>query len=103
MTTDQQTNDSNDCVDWVERAVTGNYIKYYDYSEFTNMKEINNGPVGSIFRTNWRETDTHLVVKSSYKLTVKEVVNEVFINEFINQLLLFEPVNKKFERKKRKC
>src|SRR6266511_1795144 len=97
MTTDKQTNDSNDYVDWVEKAVTENYIKYYDYSEFTNMKEINNGSVGSIFRAKWKGTDTLLVIKSSYKLTVKEIVNEVFIYKFINQLLLFEPVNKKFE------
>ena len=52
MTINKQTKDSNDYVDWVEKAVTENYIKYYDYSEFTNMKEINNGSVGSIFRAN---------------------------------------------------
>src|ERR1051325_11618553 len=94
MTTDKQINDSNDYVDWVEKAVTENYIKYYNYSEFTNMKEINNGSVGSIFRANWQGTDTLLVIKSSYKLTVKEIVNEVFICKFI-RLLLFEPTNKK--------
>ena len=88
MTTDKQTNDSNDYVDWVEKAVTENYIKYYDYSEFTNMKEINNGSVGSIFRATWKGTDTLLVIKSSYKLTVKEIVNEVFIYKFINQMML---------------
>src|SRR5947208_9559690 len=97
MTTDK---DSNDYVDWVEKAVTENYIKYYEYSEFTNMKEINNGSVGSIFRAKWKGTDTLIVIKSSYKLTVKEIVNEVFIYKFINQLSLFEPVNKKFEKKK---
>ena len=70
---------SNDCVDWIEKAVTENYIKYYNYAEFTNMKEINNGSVGNIFRASWKGTGTLLVVKSSYKLTVKEIVNEVFI------------------------
>ena len=87
MATDKQTNDSNDYVDWVEKALTENYIKYYDYSEFTSMKEINNGSVGSIFRANWKGTDTLLVIKSSYKLTVKEIVNEVFIYKFINQTM----------------
>ena len=77
MATDKRTNDSN--VDWIEKALTENYIKYYEYSKFTNMKEINNGSVGSIFRANWKGTDTLLVIKSSYKLTVKEIVNEVFI------------------------
>ena len=70
--------DSNDCVDWIEKALAENYIKYYNYAEFTDMKEINNGSVGSIFQASWKGTDTLLVVKSSYKLTVKEILNEVF-------------------------
>ncbi len=70
-------NDSNDCVDWIEKALTENYIKYYNYEEFTNMKEINNASVGNIYRASWKGTDTLLVIKSSYKLTVKEIVNEV--------------------------
>ena len=73
----------NDCVDWIEKAVTENYIKYYNYAEFTNMKEINNGSVGNIFRASWKGTDTLLVVKSSYKLTVKEIINEVFLYKFV--------------------
>ena len=64
-------------IDWIEKAVTENYIKYYDYSNFINMKEINNGSVGNIYQANWKGTDTLLIVKSSYKLTVKEIVNEV--------------------------
>ena len=80
MATDSDFNDCVDyCVDWIEKAVTENYIKYYNYSEFTNMKEINNGSVGNIFQASWKGTDTLLVVKSSYKLTIKEIVNEVFI------------------------
>ena len=47
------------------------------------MKEINNGSVGSIFRAIWKGTDTLLVIKSSYKLTVKEIVNEVFVYKLI--------------------
>ena len=88
MATDKQTKNTNDYVNWVERAVTENYFKYYDYSEFTNMKEVSNGSFGNIFQANWKGTDTLLVIKSSYKLTVKEIVNEVFIYKFINQTML---------------
>ena len=76
-------NDSNHYVEWVEKAITENYIKYYNYDEFTNMKEINNGSVGNIYRASWKGTDALLVVKSSYKLTVKEIINEVYIYKFI--------------------
>ena len=79
MTIDKPTNDPNDYVDWVEKAITENYIKYYNYSDFTNMKEINNGSVGNIYQANWKGTDTLLVVKSSYKLSIKEIVNEVLL------------------------
>ena len=72
-------NDFNDCVGWIEKAVTENYIKYYNYSDFTNMKVINNGSVGNIYQANWKGTDTLLVVKSSYKLSIEEIVNEVLI------------------------
>ena len=76
MSTD---NDSNDCVNWIEKAVTENYIKYYNYAEFTNLKEINHGSVGNIFQASWKGAVTFLVVKYSYKLSVEEIVNEVFL------------------------
>src|SRR5271154_1836397 len=91
MTTDKQNKDPNDHVEWVEKAVTENYIKYYDYSDFTNMKEINNGSVGSIFRANWKGTDALLVIKSSYKLTIKEIVDEVFIPKIIQTYYYLNP------------
>jgi hypothetical protein len=82
-------NDSNNYIDWIEKAVTENYIKYYNYAEFTNMKEINHGSVGNIFQASWKGTDTLLVVKSSYKLSVKEIINEVFfINLSFNKKIL---------------
>ncbi len=43
-------NDTNVHVDWIEKAIDENYIKYYDYSRFKDVKEINSGSVGNIFR-----------------------------------------------------
>ncbi|RGB39631.1 kinase-like domain-containing protein [Rhizophagus diaphanus] len=64
----------------VEKAINENYIKYYNYSEFTNIKEINgNGSAGKIYQANWKGADSPLVIKSSYKLTIKEIVNELKI------------------------
>jgi hypothetical protein len=79
-TTVKQATGFDDCVNWIEKAVEKKYIKYYDFEEFTNTKELDeSSSVGSIFRANWRETDTLLVVKTPTKLTVKEIVNEVSI------------------------
>ncbi|CAB5204588.1 unnamed protein product [Rhizophagus irregularis] len=82
MTIDKQTDDS---VDWVEKAINENYIKYYNCSEFTNIKEINgNGSAGKIYQANWKGADSPLVIKSSYKLTIKEIVNELKIQREID-------------------
>ena len=71
----QETDLSAD-VDWLEKAIVEEHIKFYDYSHFNNIQEISTGSVGNIFRANWKDSDTVLVLKSSYKLTVQEIVNE---------------------------
>lgn len=74
----KQATDFDDDINWIEKAVEKKYIKYYDQFEFTHTKELDeSSSVGSIFRANWKDTDTLLVVKTPSKLTVKEIVNEV--------------------------
>ena len=73
----KDTTKSNTNIDWIEKAIDENYIKYYDYAEFDDVKEINSGSVGNIFRAKWKGSDTIMALKSSYKLSIKEVVNEV--------------------------
>ncbi|GBC08527.1 hypothetical protein RclHR1_08190003 [Rhizophagus clarus] len=77
-TTEKQTN-YLEYVDWIKKAVENNYITYFDHNEFTNRKEIENGvsSVGKIFKANWNDNDTPLVVKTSYKLDVKKIINEL--------------------------
>jgi hypothetical protein len=78
-TTEKQTSDFN-YVEWIEKAVENNYTTCFDHTEFTNKQEIENSDssVGKIFKTNWKNNDTPLVVKLSHKLDVKKVINEVF-------------------------
>ncbi len=85
----ERTNHFNTHVDWIEKAIDENYIKYYDYSGFNDVKEINSGSVGNIFRAKWKDSDTIMVLKSSYKLSIKEVVNEVITTLFINLLVQY--------------
>lgn len=70
------TETNNIYVDWLEKAISENYIKYYDYTEFTNKEDICNGSFGSVSRANWKNSDTVVVLKSC-NLTIKEIVNEV--------------------------
>ncbi len=72
------TDDSDTYIDWLEKAVSENFIKYYDYSEFI-IKEIDSESIGNIFRANWKGTNTLFFLKSSNNLTIKEIINEVII------------------------
>jgi len=76
-TTKEQINDSTTYLDWLEKAISENYIKYYDYDKFNNKEEISSGSFGNISRANWKDSDTVMVLKNPYNLTIKEIVNEV--------------------------
>jgi serine/threonine protein kinase len=94
---EKQEADLNADVDWLEKAIVEEHIKYYDYSHFNNIQEISGGSVGNIFRANWKDSDTVLVLKSSYKLTVKEIVNELKIQrevDFHANILRFYGISK---------
>ncbi|CAG8750469.1 6512_t:CDS:1, partial [Funneliformis mosseae] len=69
-------NNSNADYDWLERAISENYIKYYDFSEFINWEEVSCGSYGNVSCANWKGTETIMALKYSYKLTIKEIVNE---------------------------
>ncbi|RIA96983.1 kinase-like domain-containing protein [Glomus cerebriforme] len=93
----KQETDQDDDVDWLEKAIVEEHIKFYDYSHFNNIQEISSGSVGNIFRANWKDSDTVLVLKSSYKLTVQEIVNELKIQrevDFHANILRFYGISK---------
>ncbi|CAI2164667.1 17116_t:CDS:2 [Funneliformis geosporum] len=67
---------STTCFNWLEKATSEDYIKYYDYSKFTNEEKIV-GSFGKVFRANWNDSDTVMVLKSSHKADIKELINEI--------------------------
>ena len=93
-TTVKQIDDSNAYFDWLEKAISENYIKYYDYTKFTNGKEISSGSFGNVYRANWKDSDTVMVLKDSYSLTIKEIVNEVNYYQSCN---IFFTINKIYQ------
>ncbi|CAG8662132.1 12163_t:CDS:1, partial [Funneliformis caledonium] len=72
----EKNNNPSVYIDWLEKAISEDYIKNYDYAKFTNKEEINSGSYGNIFRANWNDSDTVMVLKSSYSSDIKEIVNE---------------------------
>ncbi|GBC00562.1 hypothetical protein RclHR1_00390016 [Rhizophagus clarus] len=77
IATAEKMDDSDVFIDWLEKAISENYIKYYDYTEFTNKEEINNRSFGKVFRANRKNSDTVMALKCPFDLTIKKIVNEL--------------------------
>jgi hypothetical protein len=71
---------SNEINDWIKEAISKKLIKYYEYEHFHNIKEIGFGNFGKVYRTNWKNSNGYLALKSFFILNdaiVREIVNEV--------------------------
>ena len=74
---------TNEWANWIEEAITKNYIKYYEYKQFSNIQEVGSGAFGKVFRANWKNLERHLALKSFTNPNnniIKEIVCEVIIN-----------------------
>ena len=74
------TENSNEWINWIEEAISKNYVKYYEYNHFSNIQEIGSGSFKKVYRVNWE--NSHLALKSFFSFnhtTVKEIVQEVII------------------------
>jgi serine/threonine protein kinase len=71
--------DSNHYIDWLERSIVDEHIKYYEYSDFTNIQHIGKGSYGNVVRANWKTSNRLFALKSfnNNKQTLKEVAKEV--------------------------
>ena len=76
-----QSDNSNEWINWIEDAITKNFLKYYEYNHFSNIQEIGSGNFGKIYRANWKDTHSYLALKSFNfsNITVREIVREVII------------------------
>ncbi len=73
-------NDSNEWTNWIEDAISTEYIKYYEYKYFGNFQKIGSGGFGIVYSVDWK--DSHFALKSFFdldKITTKEIVREVII------------------------
>ena len=72
-----QADDSN--LDWLEKSVTEGHIKYYEYSDFKDIKSIGKGSFGNVDRVTWNITNRFFALKSfnNDKEILENVVKEV--------------------------
>ncbi len=82
----ENTDNSNEWIDWIEEAIFKNHVNYYEYIDFNNFQEIGSERFGKVYRANWKNSDKYLALKSFHSLditTVKEIVHEVIIVQCI--------------------
>jgi serine/threonine protein kinase len=80
--------DSNHYIEWLEKSIIDEYINYYEYSDFKNIRPIGSGSYGNVNRANWKNTGHFFALKSfsDDKQTFKEIIKEVII---INKIFKF--------------
>ncbi|CAB5366771.1 unnamed protein product [Rhizophagus irregularis] len=79
--------DSNNYIDWLERSIADEHIKYYEYSDFKNIRPIGNGSYGEVNRANWKNTDDHFFALKSFsndKQTLEEIIKELKLHRSID-------------------
>ncbi|CAG8607549.1 1587_t:CDS:2 [Funneliformis caledonium] len=77
MTAEKELDESNVYLGWLEKAISENYIKYYNYDKFANREEISSCTYGNVSRASWGDSGTIMAIKYSDNLTIKEIVNEI--------------------------
>src|SRR5947199_282991 len=63
---------------FINRLESNEYVKYFEYSNFENLKSIGKGSYGSVFRANWKNSDKFFALKSfnNDETTLHQIINE---------------------------
>ncbi|CAB4377080.1 unnamed protein product [Rhizophagus irregularis] len=71
--------DLNYYISWFDYSISEEHIKYYEYSDFTNIQHIGKGSYGNVVRVNWKTSNRLFALKSfnNNKQTLKEVAKEL--------------------------
>ncbi|GBC05719.1 hypothetical protein RclHR1_00640007 [Rhizophagus clarus] len=83
----QDTEITNEWINWIEEAINKEHTKFYEYKQFSNFQQIGSGSFGKVYRVNWRNLEKHLALKSFFNLdniTMKEIVHELKIQRQVD-------------------
>ncbi|CAB4438333.1 unnamed protein product [Rhizophagus irregularis] len=96
----QNNENIDEWINWIEESINKKHIKYYEFENFKNIQEIGSGTFGKVFRTNWKNFDHYLTLKSFFNLnniTLKEIINEIELQrnlDFHNNIIRFYGITK---------
>ncbi|POG59808.1 kinase-like domain-containing protein [Rhizophagus irregularis DAOM 181602=DAOM 197198] len=75
-------------IDWIEKAIKNNHVKYYDYKDFLKFEEIGSGSFGKVYRADWKNPENPndslkkymLVMEYADSGTLRNYLRENFSN-----------------------
>ncbi|CAB4388451.1 unnamed protein product [Rhizophagus irregularis] len=87
----------HECINWIEEAISKEYLRLYEHKYFSNVQKIGTGGFGKVYRANWKNSDQYLALKSFFNVDdviAKEIIHEKMINSFYS-LLEYQNVQSK--------
>ncbi|CAB4415516.1 unnamed protein product [Rhizophagus irregularis] len=91
----QNTGNTNECINWIEEAISKEYFRFYEHEYFSNVQRIGTGGFGKVYRANWKNSEQYLALKYFFNLddvTAKEIVHELKLQrdiQFHNNIIKF--------------
>ncbi|CAB5394886.1 unnamed protein product [Rhizophagus irregularis] len=91
----QNTENTNECIKWIEEAISKEYFRLYEHKYFSNVQRIGTGGFGKVYRVNWKNSDQYLALKSFSNVDdviAKEIVHELKLQrdiQFHNNIIKF--------------
>ncbi|EXX76601.1 uncharacterized protein OCT59_024327 [Rhizophagus irregularis] len=83
----QDTENTNEWINWIEEAIDKENLNYYEYKQFNNFREIGFGNFGKVYRVSWKNLEKNFAIKSFFNIniiTIKEIVRELKIQRKID-------------------
>ncbi|CAB4388112.1 unnamed protein product [Rhizophagus irregularis] len=83
----QDTENTNEWINWIEEAIDKEHLNYYEYNQFNNFKEIGAGSFGKVYRANLKNLEKNFALKSFFNInnaTMKEIVRELKIQRKVD-------------------
>ncbi|CAB5364638.1 unnamed protein product [Rhizophagus irregularis] len=91
----QNTENTNEWINWIEEAISKEYFRLYEHKYFSNVQRIGTGGFGKVYRVNWKNSDQYLALKSFSNVDdviAKEIVHELKLQrdiQFHNNIIKF--------------